>query len=165
MPSGSYARQRFASHNPAHPSTWVRVCVLYLEPLWRSKSLRLSEPAFGLPAASRVQQQRHRTPTPAQGWLRSVGQIKPNALFRSSAPAEVPKIPQDATSSSRHPGPGLAPLDHPGRCSCTPRGLNLRSTAMPAEEEGFHVLAWVGDYFQIPTVGIAVDPTLNPIDS
>jgi ABC-type nitrate/sulfonate/bicarbonate transport system substrate-binding protein len=34
-----------------------------------------------------------------------------------------------------------------------------------AEEEGFHVLAWVGDYFQIPTVGIAVDPTHNPIDS
>ena len=27
-----------------------------------------------------------------------------------------------------------------------------------AEEEGFHVLAWVGDHFQIPTVGIAVDP-------
>jgi ABC-type nitrate/sulfonate/bicarbonate transport system substrate-binding protein len=27
-----------------------------------------------------------------------------------------------------------------------------------AEEEGFHVLAWVGDHFQIPTVGVAVDP-------
>jgi ABC-type nitrate/sulfonate/bicarbonate transport system substrate-binding protein len=26
-----------------------------------------------------------------------------------------------------------------------------------AEEEGFHVLAWVGDHFQIPTVGIAAD--------
>jgi NAD(P)-dependent dehydrogenase (short-subunit alcohol dehydrogenase family) len=34
-----------------------------------------------------------------------------------------------------------------------------------AEEEGFHVLAWVGDHFQIPTVGIAVDATRNPIDS
>lgn len=34
-----------------------------------------------------------------------------------------------------------------------------------AEEEGFHVLAWVGDHFQIPTVGIAVDPAHNPIDS
>jgi hypothetical protein len=43
-----------------------------------------------------------------------------------------PKIPQDATSSSRHAGPGLAPLDHPGRCSYTPRALNLRLTAMPA---------------------------------
>ncbi len=28
-----------------------------------------------------------------------------------------------------------------------------------AEEEGFHVLAWVGDYFTIPTVGVAVDAT------
>jgi ABC-type nitrate/sulfonate/bicarbonate transport system substrate-binding protein len=28
-----------------------------------------------------------------------------------------------------------------------------------AEEEGFHVLAWVGDRFQIPTVGVAVDAT------
>ncbi len=34
-----------------------------------------------------------------------------------------------------------------------------------AEEEDFHVLAWVGDHFQIPTVGIAVDPDHNPIDS
>ena len=34
-----------------------------------------------------------------------------------------------------------------------------------AEEEGFHVLAWVGDHFQIPTVGIVVDPTRNPVDS
>jgi ABC-type nitrate/sulfonate/bicarbonate transport system substrate-binding protein len=34
-----------------------------------------------------------------------------------------------------------------------------------AEEEGFHVLAWVGDHFRIPTVGIAVDPSHNPIDS
>ncbi|MGA8546124.1 MAG: ABC transporter substrate-binding protein [Mycobacterium sp.] len=34
-----------------------------------------------------------------------------------------------------------------------------------AGEDGFHVLAWVGDHFQIPTVGIAVDPTHNPIDS
>ncbi|MGB6207090.1 ABC transporter substrate-binding protein [Mycobacterium sp.] len=34
-----------------------------------------------------------------------------------------------------------------------------------AAEEGFHVLAWVGDHFRIPTVGIAVDPTHNPIDS
>jgi ABC-type nitrate/sulfonate/bicarbonate transport system substrate-binding protein len=34
-----------------------------------------------------------------------------------------------------------------------------------AEEEGFHVLAWVGDYFQIPTVGIAVDPAHIQFDS
>jgi ABC-type nitrate/sulfonate/bicarbonate transport system substrate-binding protein len=34
-----------------------------------------------------------------------------------------------------------------------------------AEEEGFHLLAWVGDHFQIPTVGIAVDPAHIPLDS
>jgi ABC-type nitrate/sulfonate/bicarbonate transport system substrate-binding protein len=34
-----------------------------------------------------------------------------------------------------------------------------------AEEEGFHVLAWVGDHIQIPTVGIAVDPAHIPLDS
>ncbi len=34
-----------------------------------------------------------------------------------------------------------------------------------AEEEGFHLLAWVGDHFQIPTVGIVVDPAHIPLDS
>jgi ABC-type nitrate/sulfonate/bicarbonate transport system substrate-binding protein len=34
-----------------------------------------------------------------------------------------------------------------------------------AAEEGFHLLAWVGDDFQIPTVGIAVDPEHIPLDS
>lgn len=34
-----------------------------------------------------------------------------------------------------------------------------------AEEEGFHLLAWVGDQFQIPTVGIAVDSSRLPIDT
>ena len=34
-----------------------------------------------------------------------------------------------------------------------------------AEEEGFHVLAWVGDDFQIPTVGVAADPAHIPLDS
>jgi ABC-type nitrate/sulfonate/bicarbonate transport system substrate-binding protein len=33
-----------------------------------------------------------------------------------------------------------------------------------AKEEGFHVLAWVGDHFQIPTVGVAVDPSRIPLD-
>jgi ABC-type nitrate/sulfonate/bicarbonate transport system substrate-binding protein len=28
-----------------------------------------------------------------------------------------------------------------------------------AAEHGWHVLGWVGDHFQIPTVGLAVDPT------
>ncbi len=42
------------------------------------------------------------------------------------------------------------------------------STVGPAQiaaEEGFQVLAWVGDHFQIPTVGIAVDPNHVHIDS
>lgn len=34
-----------------------------------------------------------------------------------------------------------------------------------AEEEGFHVLAWVGDHFQIPTVGVVVDPVHVPLNS
>jgi len=34
-----------------------------------------------------------------------------------------------------------------------------------AEEEGFHLLAWVGDHFQIPTVGVTVDPVHIPLDS
>jgi ABC-type nitrate/sulfonate/bicarbonate transport system substrate-binding protein len=33
-----------------------------------------------------------------------------------------------------------------------------------AEEEGLHVLAWVGDHFQIPTVGIAADAAHFPAD-
>jgi ABC-type nitrate/sulfonate/bicarbonate transport system substrate-binding protein len=34
-----------------------------------------------------------------------------------------------------------------------------------AAEEGFHPLAWVGDHFQIPTVGVAVDPVHIQPDS
>jgi ABC-type nitrate/sulfonate/bicarbonate transport system substrate-binding protein len=34
-----------------------------------------------------------------------------------------------------------------------------------AEEEGFHMLAWIGDHFQIPTVGVVVDPDHIPLDS
>ncbi len=33
-----------------------------------------------------------------------------------------------------------------------------------AAEEGFSVLAWIGDHFQIPTVGLAVDPSRIPLD-
>ena len=34
-----------------------------------------------------------------------------------------------------------------------------------AAEHGFRVLAWVGDHFQVPTVGVAVDPThIQPED-
>lgn len=41
------------------------------------------------------------------------------------------------------------------------------STLAPEElaaEGGFSVLSWVGDYLQIPTVGIAVDPAHIPLD-
>ena len=44
----------------------------------------------------------------------------------------------------------------------------MGSTISPeqvAAEEGFSVLSWVGDHFQIPTVGIAVDPTRIPLDN
>ena len=34
-----------------------------------------------------------------------------------------------------------------------------------AEEERFHLVAWVGDHLQIPTVGVAVDPAHIPLDS
>jgi ABC-type nitrate/sulfonate/bicarbonate transport system substrate-binding protein len=33
-----------------------------------------------------------------------------------------------------------------------------------AEEEGLHLLTWVGDHFQVPTVGVAVDPVHVPLD-
>jgi ABC-type nitrate/sulfonate/bicarbonate transport system substrate-binding protein len=78
---------------------------------------------------------------------------------------------------------GLDP-DHDLRCVVRPPGdyqMDLRrlrdgsvdaayvgSTLAPeqvAEEEGYHVLAWVGDHFQIPTVGIAVDPSRIPCDN
>jgi hypothetical protein len=42
------------------------------------------------------------------------------------------------------------------------------STVSPeqvAGEEGFSVLCWVGDHFQIPTVGIAVDPARISLDN
>jgi ABC-type nitrate/sulfonate/bicarbonate transport system substrate-binding protein len=41
------------------------------------------------------------------------------------------------------------------------------STLSPEQvsaEEGFSVLSWVGDHFQIPTVGIAVDPARISLD-
>jgi ABC-type nitrate/sulfonate/bicarbonate transport system substrate-binding protein len=33
-----------------------------------------------------------------------------------------------------------------------------------AAESGWNVLAWVGDHFRIPTVGVAVDPTYTSPD-
>src|SRR4051794_14973430 len=48
------------------------------------------------------------------------------------------------------------------------RGIGAATALGPeqvAGEEGFSVLSWVGDHFQIPTVGIAVDPTRIPLDN
>jgi ABC-type nitrate/sulfonate/bicarbonate transport system substrate-binding protein len=78
---------------------------------------------------------------------------------------------------------GLDP-DHDVHCVVRPPGdygMDLRelhdggidaalvgSTMAPeavAAEHGWRVLAWVGDHFQIPTVGLAVDPThIQPDD-
>lgn len=38
------------------------------------------------------------------------------------------------------------------------------SAEQVAREEGFSVLSWVGDHFQIPTVGLAVDPSRISLD-
>ena len=65
---------------------------------------------------------------------------------------------------------------HPGDYQMDLRRLRDRtidaayvgSTLSPeqvAEEEGFHLLAWVGDHLQIPTVGVVVDPAHIPLDS
>ncbi|WP_336602573.1 ABC transporter substrate-binding protein [Paraburkholderia bengalensis] len=39
------------------------------------------------------------------------------------------------------------------------------SAEQVAREEGFSVLSWVGDHFQIPTVGLAVDPSRISLDA
>ena len=52
----------------------------------------------------------------------------------------------------------------------TVRSMRLTSAARYRRNKSpprrdFTVLSWVGDHFQIPTVGIAVDPTRIPLDS
>ena len=44
-------------------------------------------------------------------------------------------------------------------------GSTLSPEQVAEEEEGLQLLAWVGDHFQIPTVGVAVDPVHVPLDS
>jgi ABC-type nitrate/sulfonate/bicarbonate transport system substrate-binding protein len=73
---------------------------------------------------------------------------------------------RDVQCVVRHPGDYQMDLRHLRDGSID--AAYVGSTFGPeqvADEEGFHVLAWVGDHFQIPTVGIAVDETHNPIDS
>jgi ABC-type nitrate/sulfonate/bicarbonate transport system substrate-binding protein len=73
---------------------------------------------------------------------------------------------RDVQCVARHPGDYQMDLRHlrDGSIDAAYVGSTLGPEQV-ADEEGFHVLAWVGDYFQIPTVGIAVDETHNPIDS
>jgi ABC-type nitrate/sulfonate/bicarbonate transport system substrate-binding protein len=73
---------------------------------------------------------------------------------------------RDVRCAVRHPGDYQMDLRHlhDGSIDAAYVGSTMGPEQV-AEEEGFHVLAWVGDHFQIPTVGIAVDPSRNPIDS
>ncbi|MFF4618076.1 ABC transporter substrate-binding protein [Nonomuraea jabiensis] len=53
---------------------------------------------------------------------------------------------------------------HEGKIDAALVGSTMAPEAVAAEH-GWRVLAWVGDHFQIPTVGVAVDPTyLRPDD-
>lgn len=73
---------------------------------------------------------------------------------------------RDLTCVARHPGDYQMDLRRlrDGSIDAAYIGSTM-SPEQVAEEEGFHVLAWVGDHFQIPTVGVAVDPTVIPLDS
>ncbi|MBV8177968.1 MAG: ABC transporter substrate-binding protein [Mycobacterium sp.] len=73
---------------------------------------------------------------------------------------------RDVQCVVRHPGDYQMDLRHlrDGSIDAAYVGSTLGPEQV-ADEEGFHVLAWVGDHFQIPTVGVAVDATHNPIDS
>jgi ABC-type nitrate/sulfonate/bicarbonate transport system substrate-binding protein len=52
---------------------------------------------------------------------------------------------------------------HDGRIDAAYVGSTMAPEAVAAEN-GWRVLAWVGDHFQIPTVGMAVDPTHTRLD-
>ena len=53
---------------------------------------------------------------------------------------------------------------HDGKIDAALVGSTMAPEAVAAEH-GWQVLAWVGDHFQIPTVGVAVDPTYtDPFD-
>ena len=73
---------------------------------------------------------------------------------------------RDLECVERHPGDYQMDLRRlrDGSIDAAYVGSTL-SPEQVADEEGFHVLAWVGDHFQIPTVGIVVDPTHIPLDS
>jgi ABC-type nitrate/sulfonate/bicarbonate transport system substrate-binding protein len=72
----------------------------------------------------------------------------------------------DLECRERHPGDYQMDLRRlrDGSIDAAYVGSTL-SPEQVAHEEGFHLLAWVGDHFQIPTVGVAVDPVHIPRDS
>jgi ABC-type nitrate/sulfonate/bicarbonate transport system substrate-binding protein len=73
---------------------------------------------------------------------------------------------RDVKCIVRHPGDYQMDLRHlrDGSFDAAYVGSTLGPEQIAAEE-GFSVLAWVGDHFQIPTVGIAVDHTRIPLDN
>ncbi|MFC4116306.1 ABC transporter substrate-binding protein [Nonomuraea zeae] len=73
---------------------------------------------------------------------------------------------RDLQAISRPPGDYGMDLRrlHDGRIDAALVGSTMAPEAVAAEH-GWNVLAWVGDHFQIPTVGVAVDPTrIHPDD-
>jgi NitT/TauT family transport system substrate-binding protein len=65
----------------------------------------------------------------------------------------IPRVPGDYGLDLRHLADGSIDAAYVG------------STMNPEAMPGWNVLAWVGDHFKIPTVGVAVDPTyLSPDD-
>ncbi|MFF7475139.1 ABC transporter substrate-binding protein [Streptomyces sp. NPDC008092] len=73
---------------------------------------------------------------------------------------------RDVRTVVRSPGDYGMDLRHLGDGSID--AAYVGSTMAPeavAAEHGWNVLAWVGDHFRIPTVGVAVDPTFIPPDA
>jgi ABC-type nitrate/sulfonate/bicarbonate transport system substrate-binding protein len=73
---------------------------------------------------------------------------------------------RDVECVERHPGDYQMDLRRlrEGSIDAAYVGSTL-SPEQVADEEGFNVLAWVGDHFQIPTVGVVVDPDHISLDS
>ena len=100
------------------------------------------------------------------GW-RSTHPAPHPAVSRGSCCASTVSTPI-ATCSASHEFPGDYQMDlrrlRDGSIDAAYVGSTL-SPEQVAAEEGFSVLSWVGDHFQIPTVGIAVDPARIPLDN
>ena len=81
----------------------------------------------------------------------------------------APGRPRPGPRHQHHrPPPGDYGMDlrrlHDGEIDAAFVGSTMAPEAVAAEY-GWQVLAWVGDHFQIPTVGVAVDPThIQPDD-